>query len=37
MSVAFDRRTSQTASQVGIVGINGANLVTFEAKFSTCP
>lgn len=44
-SVAFDRRTSSTASQVGVVGMDGANLVTFDAgggnaqgaKFSSCP
>lgn len=43
--VAFDRRTSSTASQIGVIGIDGSGIVTFDtgggnargAKFSACP
>lgn len=45
MLVAFDRRTSQTTSQVGVIGIDGSNITLFDAGhgnargavFAKCP
>lgn len=45
MLVAFDRRTSPTTSQIGVIRIDGSNIVTFDAGagnarggvFAVCP